>query len=82
MLNHNDYSSRGGDRRRNLDPLEHNNEPAKLGQSNDLISWEEPRNMITDKSHTTLPAAVQVAYPVGRGDRTHLVYYADNGVAN
>jgi hypothetical protein len=38
--------------------------------------------MTTDKSHTTLPAAVQVAYPVGRGDRTHLVYYTNNGVAN
>jgi hypothetical protein len=38
--------------------------------------------MIIDKSHTTQPTAVQVAYPVGRGDRTHHVYYTKNGVAN
>ena len=38
--------------------------------------------MIIDKSHTTQPTAVQVAYPVGRGDRTHHVCYTNNGVAN
>ena len=38
--------------------------------------------MTTDKSHTTQPTAVQVAYPVGRGDRTHHVCYTNNGVAN
>ena len=38
--------------------------------------------MIIDKSHTTQPTAVQVAYPEGRGDRTHHVCYTNNGVAN